>query len=535
MDATKDAPGVCGCGVPDVDSDEDGTMDCEDGCPMDASKTEPGICGCGVPDVDSDGDGTLDCEDDCPADDSKDKPGVCGCKVADTDSDGDGVPDCIDACPDDSNKATPGICGCGVSDVDSDKDGTPDCHDECPRDPNKTEPGVCGCGVSDTDTDFDGTPDCKDNCPESNLMTEPGICGCGVEDIDTDGDGFMDCEDLCPMDREKSLPGVCGCGVPDVDTDGDGVMDCDDECPQDPDKSKAGMCGCGKPDTDSDDNGIPDCLDVTTRSIDLEPTTKEPLTATSTASGDPHFKTWSGDKYDYHGECDLVLVDNPAFADGLGLKIHIRTTRFNYYSYIERVGIQIGDETLEFYNDVENFLLNGEQVEAKKKHHKQYLSGFMIRRDKKAISIRLDKERKNKARIDLIHRRTGFPAIHLDGGGTDIFKGSLGLLGDWATGKRLARDGQTEMNEKDATNFALEWQVRDTEPLLFQDSRFPQYPNKCLPPKQIVGGRVGASHMAKAAEEACAHWKEDKEDCIFDVIATRSFMVAEEGHHSMAG
>jgi|GEM_PF-741811 len=32
----------------EVDSDNDGTVDCKDGCPLDAAKLEPGICGCGV-------------------------------------------------------------------------------------------------------------------------------------------------------------------------------------------------------------------------------------------------------------------------------------------------------------------------------------------------------------------------------------------------------------------------------------------------------------------------------------------------------
>ncbi len=49
-----------------------------DGCPADPNKTAPGVCGCGSPDVDVDGDGTVDCnggacglpprEDLCPSD-----------------------------------------------------------------------------------------------------------------------------------------------------------------------------------------------------------------------------------------------------------------------------------------------------------------------------------------------------------------------------------------------------------------------------------------------------------------------------------
>jgi len=244
-------------------------------------------------------------------------------------------------------------------------------------------------------------------------------------------------------------------------------------------------------------------------------------------SGDPHFKTWSGDKYDYHGECDLVLLDQPNFSNGKGLKVHIRTERVKYFSFISNIAVMIGDDVLEFNNDVNNFKINGKKVEKQRKWVTTYLSGFHVRRDPKAISLRFDEV--HKAKIDLIQRQNGFPAVVVDGGTSDIFKGSLGLLGDWATGKRFARDGVTEMNDPDATAFALEWQVRDTEPMLFSEARFPQYPTTCTPPAKQLTNRLGMSKFKKEAEEACAHWKEDKEDCIFDVIATRDISVATEG------
>ncbi len=144
-----------------IDTDGDGTPDCNDLCPDDPLKTEPGVCDCGTPDDDSDGDGTPNCNDLCPADPLKTEPGVCDCGTPDDDSDGDGTPDCNDGCPNDINKTVPGECGCGVSDVDTDGDGVLDCNDGCPDDPGKIEPGICGCGESEKNPPYITNKSCS--------------------------------------------------------------------------------------------------------------------------------------------------------------------------------------------------------------------------------------------------------------------------------------------------------------------------------------------------------------------------------------
>lgn len=55
----------------EIDSDGDGVVDSQDGCPDDFNKADPGECGCGVSDVDSDGDGVPDCNDHYPGDSSR--------------------------------------------------------------------------------------------------------------------------------------------------------------------------------------------------------------------------------------------------------------------------------------------------------------------------------------------------------------------------------------------------------------------------------------------------------------------------------
>ena len=98
-----------------------------DGCPSDPAKVAPGTCGCGTADTDTDSDGTADCHDQCPNDPAKTAPGSCGCGTADTDTDSDGTADCNDQCPNDPMKIAPGTCGCGTADTDTDGDGTADC------------------------------------------------------------------------------------------------------------------------------------------------------------------------------------------------------------------------------------------------------------------------------------------------------------------------------------------------------------------------------------------------------------------------
>ena len=237
----------CPSDATNADTDGDGTLDCNDGCPSDPLKTAPGACGCGVADADTDSDGTLDCNDGCPNDPLKTAPGACGCGVADADTDSDGTPDCNDGCPNDPLKTAPGACGCGVAETDTDSDGTPDCNDGCPNDPLKSAPGACGCGFAETDTDSDGTPDCNDGCPNDPLKTAPGVCGCGTAETDTDTDGTADCNDGCPNDVNKTAPGQCGCGVLDTDTDLDGIANCIDNCPQ--------FANVGQLDTDNDGVG----------------------------------------------------------------------------------------------------------------------------------------------------------------------------------------------------------------------------------------------------------------------------------------
>ncbi len=131
-----------------------------DNCPNDPAKTEPGVCGCGVADTDSDNDGTADCLDNCPDDPAKIEPGICGCGVADTGSDSDSTADCLDL-----GFTTCGVGECQVT-IQNYVDGQ---MQTCiPGNPN---PEVC----DGLDNDCDGSTD-----ENFNLQTDIQNCGdCG--------------------------------------------------------------------------------------------------------------------------------------------------------------------------------------------------------------------------------------------------------------------------------------------------------------------------------------------------------------------
>ena len=217
-------------------------------CPDDPNKEGPGICGCGIPDNDLDNNGITDClegGDLCPDDPDKTLPGICGCNIPDA-LDSDGNPKCVaaevDLCPNDPNKSFPGVCGCNFPDTIDPLTRVPKCvgktaygtpADYCQIDEDdehkvkKYLPGVCGCGVPDTIDPATGLPTCVSEpeiCPEDDQYKPgkpAGLCGCGQDDaLDSDGDGVPDCLDKCNDNPFKYFIDRCSCKEIRVSVDG---------------------------------------------------------------------------------------------------------------------------------------------------------------------------------------------------------------------------------------------------------------------------------------------------------------------------
>jgi hypothetical protein len=251
-------------------ADGDSRGDACDACPNDPNKIVPGICGCGVADVDSDGDGVADCIDNCPTVPNANQ----------SNADGDGLGDACDSCPNDP-------------DNDADGDGLCADVDNCPAVANADQADADGDGLGDacdpcTDTDGDGFGNpgfaanicATDNCPTVANPDQADADGDGLGDVcdtctDSDGDGFGDpsfpantcLADNCPLISNPSQADADGDGLGDAcdactDTDGDGFGDpgfpantcAPDNCPT--------VANPGQEDTDGD--GIGDACDTCT-------------------------------------------------------------------------------------------------------------------------------------------------------------------------------------------------------------------------------------------------------------------------------
>lgn len=249
-------------------------------------------------------------------------------------------------------------------------------------------------------------------------------------------------------------------------------------------------------------------------------------------SGDPHMQLWNGEFYDYHGQCDLVFVDAPDFNNGMGLTIQLRTTARYDYSFVESAAVRIGEDVLEvsswgFYQ------LNGVASAHMPKlmGDASYLVEYEQVDDKKHVfTIALEE---SYGELITITTFKDWVNVDVENASPGNFGTSVGLMGQYMTGLRYGRDGQTII--EDDNEFGQEWQVSDSEAMLFVAERSPQAAKgeKCVLPHPSAEQRrlAEVSIDREAAEEACSHRVDDKHKdmCIFDVMASGDLEMAHAG------
>jgi len=265
---------------------------------------------------------------------------------------------------------------------------------------------------------------------------------------------------------------------------------------------------------------------------------------TGSTGGDPHFLSWNGFKYDFHGGCDMVLVRNPSFAKGLGMTIQIRTKIETWWSYIESVVIQIGDQTLEVSGGANNInggaqywvnSLSGDEANAEDDSHLKafeeniaaILPGFKVNYHKLG-------PKKHRFRINLNHKGDAvsietfkdFVRVNAKAVYAPTFEGTDGMMGVYPNGDLMSRDGTTVMT--DVNEFGNEWRVLSNEPMLFHSNHeSSKHGEHCAMPTEKTSEqhrrrRLGESLVSQGdADMACLAVDEVHfNDCVFDVLAT---------------
>lgn len=224
-----------------------------------------------------------------------------------------------------------------------------------------------------------------------------------------------------------------------------------------------------------------------------------------------------------------MLLSCRGFRSGLVLDLHVRTTIVGSYSVISEAAIQIGSDVLQIHSSgmvLMNGISNSDSVAE--------LGGFKVSRKGSCGS------RRNVACTEVKIFLTNddmivFKAFQGQGmifvdvvGSMENFEESRGLMGKFGTGERIARDGVSTFKWQEP--YGKEWQVRSSEPQLFQKAQHPQFPEKCLDsPALAKRRRLGSVRTSQEeAEKACAGVREDElKDCIYDVIATDNIDIAD--------
>jgi len=237
--------------------------------------------------------------------------------------------------------------------------------------------------------------------------------------------------------------------------------------------------------------------------------------------GDPHFTMWDNTHFSYHGQCDLVLFSNPKFAHGSDMTIQLRTEIREYYSFIRSIAIRIGDENFEIEGNGGgmNFYYNGEAIG----EPVTTLAGYEVR---KVVDPAWCKEKCSEGEIYSVDIKDR-GSVELGSWGSFLhikmalqqafYNGSVGLTGNYETHGFISRIGDVLQS---ADLFGQNWQVLDTEPMLFHKKRYPQYPERCIMP-QPIARRIIRDETREMAQKVCSHLSDSLRDmCIFDVEAT---------------
>jgi hypothetical protein len=229
----------------------------------------------------------------------------------------------------------------------------------------------------------------------------------------------------------------------------------------------------------------------------------------------------------------MILTKDDTFANDLGLELQIRTKLVRFWSYIRNAAIRIGDDILEIEGSADPVMTEANNhywINFEYQGELTTLGGFPVTYHNQDMYqskrwFEIDLSSKYPGQKIVISTFKEFVRVDFVNGSDESFGNTVGMLGDFRSGKTLGRDGLTELD--DFIKLGNEWQVLPDETMLFHDISKPQFPEKCIEPEDPRGERrrrLGESSITEEqAEAACAAIKDtlDRKDCVYDVLATQ--------------
>jgi len=280
----------------------------------------------------------------------------------------------------------------------------------------------------------------------------------------------------------------------------------------------------------------------------------------SSGGGDPHYTLQFNEHITVQCLCDLVLMDSPEAAGGMGVTLHARHATpkvFTYgeeYTFISNLALRIGDTTWELVAAEAQIFKDGElfDVEQRTDTDSNLYSVQKETKGRRENQVEYVFQFTNGSKISLRgNKRFKMSYLEVVGFSDSIVTGFLGRTSEKGFFNReggiMADSEYIGGNATAADMYAQEWQVQADEPKMFMEKNaHPQAPSRCVfvdkenkegnkYKDRLRGSRHGRrllereSVLKAAANVACGRLSDSnpkKSWCIDDVMVTGEVEIA---------
>jgi hypothetical protein len=205
-------------------------------------------------------------------------------------------------------------------------------------------------------------------------------------------------------------------------------------------------------------------------------------------------------------------LHSSSYGNDLGLTIHVRTAEKNGTSYITTAVIQIGKDKMEIQEDG-TYYWNDEAVTILPTLFGDSTLTYTVA-DGWLPMWTIKSPRGGTIFVQIFDVMVD---VKLSGFLNEQISDSVGMLGDIDSGFLISRSGDWMF---DTNEFGNEWQVRDTEPMLFHELKQPQFPLTCsMPKREDVERRLQSlGHISEEeAHNLCNDSGKYYDSCVDDI------------------